>query len=389
MDAKNALTFLTDWDISTPMRKAHSHAPCKMMRRSSRVFLNDLNPGKVSLLIAFLQLCHDATQYFVDLFWQRHDCSADLADLPTVHRGRDRFGLTTRLAQALAKQAKECVRSAHTTKRRKPLLRRHTVTLYSHFVTIEPFAGPGFDWALRLIGSGAPRLTLPCHSTAHLNRLLKQGWQMSKSCRLGRRQERLFVDFLLEKPRPALRTEGRIVGMDANYKAGLVFSDGQQVGQKMYDRIQQFSRRQKHTHAEIDSLTGQALKQVDWTEIKTLAIEDLKHVKSHTRGTFPRALNRKLSHWLYRASTARLERICEELGIRLLKKNPAYTSQFCRRCGQWDKRNRQGDQFLCVHCGEAGQADLHAAQTLEFLAVAGVYGLRSPKALDAVQHSKV
>ncbi len=330
MDTKNALTFLTDCDISTPMRKAHSHAPCKMMRRSSRVFLNDLNPGKVSLLIAFLQLCHDATQYFVDLFWQRHDCSADLADLPTVHRGRDRFSLTTRLAQALAKQAKECVRSAHTTKRRKPLLRRHTITLYSHFVTIEPFAGPGFDWALRLIGSGAPRLTLPCHSTA---------------------QERLFVDFLLEKPRPALRTEGRIVGMDANYKAGLVFSDGQQVGQKMYDRIQQFSRRQKHTHAEIDSLTGQALKQVDWTEIKTLAIEDLKHVKSHTRGTFPRALNRKLSHWLYRASTARLERICEELGIRLLKKNPAYTSQFCRR--------------------------------------AGVYGLRSPKALDAVQHSKV
>ena len=72
MDTKNALTFLTDCDISTLMRKAHSHAPCKMMRRSSRVFLNDLNPGKVSLLIAFLQLCH--------------------------------FGLTPRLAQALVKE---------------------------------------------------------------------------------------------------------------------------------------------------------------------------------------------------------------------------------------------------------------------------------------------
>ena len=41
----------------------------------------------------------------------RQDFSADLADLATVHRGRDRFGITTRLAQALAKQAK---RQKHT-----------------------------------------------------------------------------------------------------------------------------------------------------------------------------------------------------------------------------------------------------------------------------------
>ncbi len=37
------------------------------MRRSSRVFLNDLNPSKGAIVRDFLHVCHDATQYFVDL----------------------------------------------------------------------------------------------------------------------------------------------------------------------------------------------------------------------------------------------------------------------------------------------------------------------------------
>ncbi|MCI0712704.1 MAG: transposase, partial [Chloroflexi bacterium] len=93
------------------MKKAHRKSKSPIMRRTSRVYLNDLNPGKAEVLRDFLHLCHDATQYFIDLFWQRQDFSAELADLPTVHQGRDRFNITTRLAQALAKQAKETIRS--------------------------------------------------------------------------------------------------------------------------------------------------------------------------------------------------------------------------------------------------------------------------------------
>ncbi len=77
----------------------------KMMLRSCRVFLNELNQGKSKVLLTFLHQCHDVTQYFVDLFWQRQDYSDLLADLPTVHKAVKRFGTTTRLSQALAKQA--------------------------------------------------------------------------------------------------------------------------------------------------------------------------------------------------------------------------------------------------------------------------------------------
>jgi IS605 OrfB family transposase len=372
------------------MIKAHKKSKTPLMRRACRVYLNDLNAGKVETLTGFLQLCHDATQHAVDLFWQRQDLSAALADLPTVRQIRDRFGLTTRLAQALAKQAKETIRSARSNGyQRKPRLRRHTVTLYYHFVTIEPFHGSGFNWAVRLTGSGAPRMTIPVHSTCLINEYLTNGWQMSRTIRLGRRGNRLWIDFLLEKERPPLRQTGRVVGMDSNYKAGLVFSDGQVVGQGIYERIQTFSERQKNTHAEIDSLIGQALNPVDWSNVKVLAIENLKNVKKGKRGTFSRTFNRRLSHWLYASTVKRLEQICEENGIRLERKSPWKTSQFCRFCGKWDRRNRVGDRFLCVNCGHADHADHNSAKNLELLGVAGVYGLRSLKAIDFVQISKV
>ena len=359
------------------MKKAHRHRPQKMMRRSSRVYLNDLNAGKADRLTEFLHRCHDALQYFVDVFWQRQDFSADLADLETVHRGRDGFGLTTRLAQALAKQAKEMVRSAHAQGKRQPQVRKHAVTLYCHFVKVERFDG-SFDWAVKLVGSGAPRMVIPAKSTAHLNAKLADGWTVAKTIRLGRdHRKRLFVDFILEKPRPSLKTEGTIEGMDSNYKQGLVLSDGQTVGQAVYERIQTFSQRQKNTKAEIKSLVGHALKQLDLSGVKTLCIEHLKHVRQGTRGKFPRTLNRRLSHWLYAYIADWLARRCEELGIRLLRKSPDYTSMTCSVCDRCDRRSRVGDRFQCRHCGFSCDADLNAALNLKRLGEAGVYGLRS------------
>ena len=79
------------------------------MKRSARVFLTDLNLGKAEELRTFLLLCHDVLQYFIDLFWSRGELTASFADLETVHLAVNRFRITTRLAQALAKQAMEMV----------------------------------------------------------------------------------------------------------------------------------------------------------------------------------------------------------------------------------------------------------------------------------------
>ncbi len=107
------------------MKRSKQH----LMKRTARVYLNNLNPGKAGVVKNFIYFCHDVMQYYVDLFWQRQDFTGKLADLPTVHLGKNRFKTTTRLCQALAKQAKEIVRSQHKKERkRKPRLRYYTVT---------------------------------------------------------------------------------------------------------------------------------------------------------------------------------------------------------------------------------------------------------------------
>lgn len=359
------------------MRKAHRKFRQPMMRRSSRIHLSSLNRGKSDTLRTFLRLCRDMQQYFVDGFWTRQEFDSTLAKLPIVHGGRNKFTTTTRLAQAMAKQAKEAVRSAAELNGGKPDIRRHVATLCYHFVTVEPFRGD-FDFALKLVGSGAPRMVVPIKSTKHLNEKLAAGWMIGNSVRLGvDREDRLYVDLMLEKPRPPLKTTGRVVGMDSNYKAGLVFSDGQNVGRDAYVRIQEFAKRQKHTHAEMKSMLGEAVKQIDWSNIRVLCVEDLKHVKRDTRGKFPRRLNRRLSHWFYRHTADLLARACEENGVRVEKKAPWKTSQFCRICGKCDRRNRKGDKFECVNCGHLDNSDTNAALNLELLGLAECYGIRS------------
>src|SRR5215468_9952200 len=131
--------------------------------------------------------------------------TASLADLETVHLAVNRFGITTRLGQALAKQAMEIVASQRkkpAKERKKPSLRRHVVTLFYHFLKLEEFQGEEFDFAAVFVGSGAPRLTAPLRSTAPINKLIANGWMISKAVRLGMRRGRLWIEQNFERERP-------------------------------------------------------------------------------------------------------------------------------------------------------------------------------------------
>lgn len=358
------------------MKKAHKKFKVEHMRRTSRVFLNDLNSSKEKRLSTFLRESRDAIQYFIDFFWQRKDASSSLANKNTTDRGKDKMKIpSARLSQCYAKQAKEVVRSSRVLGGSKPNIRNHTLTLDQRFVSIEPFKGH-FDHAVKLGGAGVPNVLLPVKSTKHLNEKLTTGWRIGSSVRLGHLNGKIFVDFFLEKPTPSIRKTGKVLGLDSNYKNGLVTSDGQQAGQECYAKIGTFSPRQKHTYIEAKSLSFQAIKKLDLSSVKTLVIEDLRNVRKGTRGKFPRTLNRRLSHWLYNSIADKLKQRCEEEGIQLERKDPWKTSQRCSNCGKWDKRNRRNDKFKCVHCGHSDQADLNAAKNLEFLGLAGIYSFR-------------
>jgi len=105
----------------------------------------------------------------------------------------------------------------------------------------------------------------------------------------------------------------------------------------------------------------------------------LKHVKFGKRGKFSRQSNRLLSFWHYAKARRRLECRCEGLGVRVVMKDPAYTSQRCHVCGNIDSKSRNGVKFKCTQCGFKCDADHNGSKNLEYLWLAGAYSLRSLK----------
>jgi len=256
-----------------------------------------------------------------------------------------------------------------------PTLRRKVADLDSRFVTISSYNGEEFDLAIKF-GSGVPKMIVPLNSTAHLNRLCHGGWKVGESIRLGMNDRGVWIDLILEKERPELRTEGKVIGIDRGFRKAFVTSDEQEIGADLPDLIKQKDKRSKTSHHHVRTELFRALKQLRLDGVKTVVLEDLRYIKRGTRGKFSRHVNRLLSFWSTARAVERLRQRCEELGISVIIVSPYKTSQRCSLCGKIDSKNRKGEKFQCVRYGYEDCADHNAAENLEFLGLAGIYSFR-------------
>jgi IS605 OrfB family transposase len=348
------------------------------MRRTSRVYLNDLNPSKSMRLRASLLNYSNALNYVIHKIWPSKDFSSELLDKSFTDNIRERFGVTARLAQCIAKQAKECVNSQRKKSRRMrriPRFHHPTACLDSRFATIEVFEG-SFDMCLKL-SSGLPKIVVPFNRTKHTNKFMDDGWVLGKSIRLGYNENGLFLDLVFEKERPPKRTDGKVLGIDRGFNSMLYTSDDQQIGIELKPKIKSAGKRRKSYHHFIETEENRHLKQLMLDGVRTVVLEDLKYVKHKKRGKFSRSSNRLLSFWHYAKVGRRANRLCEEQGVSAELKDPWKTSQRCPSCGNIDRRNRSGERFKCRSCGHEDNADHVGALNLEALGLAGVYSLRS------------
>ena len=51
-------------------------------------------------------------------------------------------------------------------------------------------------------------------------------------------------------------------------------------------------------------------------------------------------------------------------GIKVVRVNPAYTSQTCSECGFVSRKNRKGERFACLQCGKKLHADVNGARNI-------------------------
>jgi IS605 OrfB family transposase len=113
-----------------------------------------------------------------------------------------------------------------------------------------------------------------------------------------------------------------------------------------------------HKYNEINRI----INELKLDNTKLIVVENLKGVK--TKSKFNKKFNNKLQYWSYAQVLTKLNTVCQEKGIYLLKVSPTYTSQTCHSCGTVDKNARQGESYRCSVCGMTENADINAAQNI-------------------------
>jgi putative transposase len=95
----------------------------------------------------------------------------------------------------------------------------------------------------------------------------------------------------------------------------------------------------------------------------------LKNGQSKKKG-----LNRAISDASWGNLGLKVLHLAAKQGKTVLKINPKYSSQECRKCGHTDKQNRENEKFICTQCGYHEHADIGAAKTIKDRALKIVRG---------------
>jgi len=338
----------------------------QMIKRTSRVYLKHLNSGKCDRLKQFLDLYCKVVQYYISYFWSRKDFSGKLS-YEDIKRGVKKFKVGTHLISAAYRQAKSIILSQRGKSKRKkkmPRFKAKYAMLERRFYELDKFNG-FFDYILRFKTKLVNRdiVSILFKNTKHLQKYHNDQWSLA-NIGLGFNEKGLFIDLIYEKPKPQLKTDGKVLGIDLGYRVPLATSRQELIGEKLKEVIEKFDKRRKSTHHYIQTELDRLVKQIDLTNVRTVVLEKLYKVKHNTRGRFSRISNRLLSHWHYAKVVHRIKCRCEELGIRVAFVSPWRTSTTCPMCDNWDSKSRKDTKFECSRCGYKEHSDVVGALNL-------------------------
>ncbi len=226
-----------------------------------------------------------------------------------------------------------------------------------------------------------------------------------RSATVSRKGKHWFVSFLVED---GITTPERhampdtAVGIDRGVKVAATTSDGDFYDRKFvtdgetarYRRLQQRlarSRRgsanRRKTTAAMNRITGRITDRrgdfCAWTANRITArnamviLEDLriKNMSASASGTMAepgvnvaqkRGLNRAILDKGWHRLERALTNAARYTGSRVVKIDPAYTSQTCHACGHCAPENRESQAvFRCVACGHQDHADVNGAKNIK------------------------
>jgi len=282
--------------------------------------------------------------------------------------------------------------SAKTQKKKARVRGFRGTALFSENVVVH---GPrqmkgGFDYAfeftsLRKVKGKSrrklERIVVLTKKTKVLNKWLSiPGARIRPGCGLNPRYLIVYVEI----PKPAPKEVGKEIGLDCNFAALLVDSEGRFYGERFKEimakvlRRQQGSKGSRRARIERDHYINYVVKRLPWQHLKAVAIEDLRNIKKGKRPRQTRKFRRALSVWAVRNVRQAITLKAQENGVRLVVVAAEWTSCTCPKCGQTDKASRKDREFKCSRCGHTQHADVVGAVNISRKAFLTAGSLVSP-----------
>jgi IS605 OrfB family transposase len=130
--------------------------------------------------------------------------------------------------------------------------------------------------------------------------------------------------------------------------------------------LQRLSGRERKYQSWLNHNISRTIVNQAKSEGKVIAIEDLTGIRERTNQQPRNKTERRRSNsWAFYQLRSFLEYKAIKAGVKLIKINPAYTSQMCHKCNHIHpvrgKSYRSGKSFKCGYCGWHGDSDLNGA----------------------------
>jgi len=255
-----------------------------------------------------------------------------------------------------------------------PIFNGNSIDLNSDLATVytSPKKMKNFDLAVRLgsIFGNRISLLLPTKKHALFNKHISNGYSVNSSVQLRRIDGNLYVNLFLVKETPAVKPDGKVIGIDVGIKKLMSTSDGDFYGRDIESKIQKLKRRKngsnnfKQTLIEIKDYIGQQVNLLKLENVGIVVVEDLDVRNMSKKGKSSKEFRKTLGNWNSRLLFGRISNRCEESRAFFALVRPEKTSQECSDCHTIDKSSRRGERYECRHCGASLDADHNAGMNI-------------------------
>ena len=247
----------------------------------------------------------------------------------------------------------------------KPRFDGKSINLDNRFWSLNTSVN-SFDFWVKLNSIGNKiGLLLPLKN--HKNNKKFSNWKRACSCRLLRNNGKYKIELVYEQTTPVIHKPTKILAIDAGINCLMSCSDGRQIGLELKKMLNELNQKQQKSKSyqrkltQIHNYVRWCVNQLDWGNLSDLVVENLKYIQIGTKQKVNKATRKLLSKWNLGLWRKAIEQKCEVNCVCLHYVEPKYTSQTCPRCGNVDKRNRDGVLFRCTSCGYEANADLNAS----------------------------